>query len=236
MKLDRTITVYQIDCKVYIVHSIPYRFVQKEITFLMDRSLAQEEDYLTLHKKNCYKNYVYSGFKEIESDKVYKEGGLYTFSIRCIEEEMADYLVKQLSNTSIQSMKALSCQKKEIRRCQIKKLYLITPAVEKFEDGYWRTSHTFLEFQERLFINLKKKYEQYTGKELEGLTPFYETIRLINEKPIKTLYKEVALLGDKIELDILDTPEAQELAYFSLGTGLCELNSRGFGYVNYKTR
>ena len=47
-------------------------------------------------------------------------------------------------------------------------------------------------------------------------------------------YKNVRLLGDKIRLSILDDKLSQTLAYFALGVGIGEMNSRGAGFLNYR--
>lgn len=52
--------------------------------------------------------------------------------------------------------------------------------------------------------------------------------------PVPAVYKNVKLLGDKIRLSVADNEAAQNLAYMSLGTGLGEMNSRGFGFINYR--
>lgn len=226
--------VYQIDCKVYIMKTISYSEAQQEITAFIDYALIQNEEYRRLHNKNCYKNYVFSGFKQIERNGCYEEGKLYTFSVRCIERKMADYFTSQLAITYTDSIKGLSCQKKLIQKCMIGKLYLLTPVVMKFKEGYWKKNHSFEEFKKRLFENGIKKYNQYSKNKMSEDFVFYNNIVLLNNKPIKTSYKNIHLLGDKIELQIADNENAQELAYFLLGSGLCELNSRGYGFANYR--
>ena len=90
------------------------------------------------------------------------------------------------------------------------------------------------EFERRLFDNAVKKYNQYTGKKIDEDFQLYTNITFLNRKPIANQYKGIQLLGDKVNLKIADNAQAQELAYFLLGTGLCELNSRGYGYCNYR--
>ena len=41
-------------------------------------------------------------------------------------------------------------------------------------------------------------------------------------------------IGDKLSLQIADDEKSQKLAYFILGVGLCELNSRGAGFCNFR--
>lgn len=228
------INVYHINCKTYLMKDITYQRMQTEITAFVDKTLLQSEEYKTLHNTNCFKNYVFSGFQEIEKDKCYKEGKLYTFAIRCIDENLAKYLQAKLAITYTESIKGLSCQCKFIKKIPIQKMYLVTPCVAKFDEGYWKGNHSFTEFQQRLFINAIRKYHQYTGTSLGEDFQLYTNIKLVNQKPIKIKYKNINLLGDKLELVIADNENAQELAYFLLGTGILELNSRGCGFANYQ--
>ncbi|WP_315069493.1 hypothetical protein [uncultured Clostridium sp.] len=62
----------------------------------------------------------------------------------------------------------------------------------------------------------------------------YSTMELINIKPIVTLYKSKALLGDKILVDILDDDTSQCIAYLALGVGIEEMNARSFGFMEYR--
>ena len=61
----------------------------------------------------------------------------------------------------------------------------------------------------------------------------FNFIKLKNKRPIPTKYKNICLLGDKFEFKVSNNPIAQELLYLALGTGLGEMNARGFGFTNY---
>ncbi len=45
--------------------------------------------------------------------------------------------------------------------------------------------------------------------------------------------KDVKLLGDKVKLQVCDSPDAQLVSYLTLGYGLGEINARGCGFVNF---
>lgn len=47
-------------------------------------------------------------------------------------------------------------------------------------------------------------------------------------------YKNISLLGDKISFKVSENDMAQEISNFALGVGVGEINSRGFGFVNYR--
>ena len=51
---------------------------------------------------------------------------------------------------------------------------------------------------------------------------------------ISVNYKNIKLLGDKLQLNIADDKLSQKIAYMALGTGLGENNSRGLGFVNFR--
>ena len=62
---------------------------------------------------------------------------------------------------------------------------------------------------------------------------FYNALRFKNNKPVKVCYKDIVLLGDKMEIVVANNKGAQELFYMALGTGLLENNSNGCGFVNF---
>ena len=106
--------------------------------------------------------------------------------------------------------------------------------VLKAEDGYWRKQKNLDDFERLLFENGIKKYNQFTGEKADEDFELYTDIFFLNRKPISSRYKNIHLIGDKIELRISDNPQAQELAYFITAVGLGENCSRGFGFCNYK--
>ena len=89
-------------------------------------------------------------------------------------------------------------------------------------------------FEERLKVNLIKKWNRFTGEQIDEDFPLFTTLEFLNRKPIAMNYKTVRLLGDKVRLQITEHETAQRLAYMALGTGVLEMNSRGAGFVNYR--
>ena len=91
----------------------------------------------------------------------------------------------------------------------ISKLYSVTPVILKNDFGYWKAEMSLPEYEERLIVNLMKKYQSFTGEKIEDDVHLYDSILFKNKM-------------------------AQKLAYFALGVGLGENNSRSCGFVNYK--
>ena len=131
-------------------------------------------------------------------------------------------------------MKGLTVENRIIPHKMISEIYSLSPVIMKSDEGYWRSYMSLDEYEERLFSNLVKKYNSFTGEQIEEDFPLYTNITFLNRHPISCKYKRISLLGDKLSLQIADDEKSQELAYFILGVGLCELNSRGAGFCNFR--
>ena len=226
--------VWELVLKVYLKKDIPMEESQIEISKIIDSCLAKDVDLLNFHNNNQYKNYTFSSFYPIEKNKLYLAGKMYTVTLRTVDERLVDYFQEKLENETNDTLKALSMKIKTVPKKYIERIYSITSVVAKFDNGYWRTNESLDIFEKRLKENLIKKYNYFTNGRINEDFDLFTFIRFDNQKPIATKYKDIKMLGDKITLNIAENKLAQELAYFSLGTGLLEMNSRGYGYVNYK--
>ena len=226
--------VWELSLKVYLKKDISMEESQIEISKIIDKCLSKDEELLNFHSNNQYKNYTFSSFYPIEKGKVYLAGKLYTVTIRTVEEKIATYFQKFLDNESSEGIKAITIETKIIPKNFIERIYSITPVVAKFENGYWRTHASVEIFEKRLKENLIKKYNSFTKQKINEEFDLFTFMKFDNQKPIATKYKNIRLLGDKITLNVAENDLAQDLVYFALGTGLLEINSRGFGFVNYK--
>ena len=235
--MGKNILIYNLNCKVYLLQNIELINMLKEISHMVDVALCSTDTMIKFHEENQFKNYCISGFKEIERDRIYKEGKVYSFSIRCISKEFAEFLCRQLSKADTNTMKGLVCDYKVIPHMYIDRLYTVTPAVVQIQEGgYWRNKITIDEYERLLFENSIKKYNSITGNKLDENFKLYDTITFLNKVPIKTNYKSIQMLGDKVELTINSDERAQAVAYMLLGTGALLKNSRGYGFVNYRTQ
>lgn len=226
--------IYQIRVKVYLLRNLEYDNIQTQIARFIDEAMAKDEKFLLLHQKNEFKNYCFDSLYPIEEDKLYKEGKIYTFTLRTINKELADFFTKALSNHFSNFVKGLTTEVKIIPKKLIDRIYTLTPLIIKTDMGYWKKHLSVDDFERRIKENLIKKYNKFHSTKLKEDFELYDAIEFKNKKPVSINYKNIKLLGDKISIKISDDPIAQELAYLSLGTGLGEANSRGFGFVNYK--
>ncbi len=224
--------IHELKLKVFLLEDIKMEDTQKEIADIIDRSFFVTDDLSFIHNENKYKFYVFSSFYPLEKEKVYKKHSIYTITIRTIDENLSNHFIKHLKNQTTKFMKALIIEHKILPKFKIDKIYSLTPCILKSDDGYWRYNLSIEEFERRLKENLIKKYNSFFNKNINEDFEFYNFLEFKNRKPILSNYKKIRLLGDKITLKISDDKIAQEFAYFALSTGILEMNSRGFGYMN----
>ncbi len=226
--------VFQIKLKVFLLEDIILENLQSNLSAFIDKALSKDSELLKFHQSNNFKYYCFDSLYPIEKDKVYKKNNIYTLTIRTIDKELAKFFTNILVNEFNNCIKALTSEIRIIPKKHIDKIYSITPAIMKNNNGYWKSKMTLDDFERRLKENLIKKYNTIINTKINEDFDLYTTIEFKNNKPIATSYKEIKLLGDKISLNIAENEMAQNLAYMSIGTGILENNGRGFGFVNYR--
>ena len=87
----------------------------------------------------------------------------------------------------------------------------------------------------KLNDNLSKKLKQFEGEEfLEEPIDFIDSIEIINRKPAKYSYKNVTLLGNKLNIKVKSDELSQKKALMAIALGLGEKGSSlGAGFCNY---
>lgn len=229
---SKNLIVHELKIRVQLKEDIPVDRVMEVEAGFIDSMLAKDESWLRFHEENKSKLYSFSGLWPIEKNGVYKKGKCYVITIRSVDEGFVSYI--GMCNHTDPKMETLEVSYKQISKKLIEKIYTLTPVVLKAEDGYWRKQKNLDDFERLLFENAIKKYNQFTGEKADEDFELYTDIFFLNRKPISSRYKNIHLIGDKIELRISDNPQAQELAYFITAVGLGENCSRGFGFCNYK--
>ncbi|MDD2980682.1 MAG: CRISPR-associated endoribonuclease Cas6 [Hespellia sp.] len=226
--------IYQIRLKVFVIQDIPMKQIQAKVSAFIDKGFIGNDDLMRMHEENKFKGYTFDMPYKPEPDKIYKKGKIYTVTIRTLDETLARYFSEVCVNNYTEELKGLTAELRIIPKKTIECLYTLTPAIMKDDAGYWRTHMSLGKFEERLKVNLIKKWNYFETEKLTEDFQLYNLLEFLNEGPIKMNYKNVDLLGDKLRLQIADNETAQKLAYLALGTGVCEMNSRGAGFVNYR--
>lgn len=226
--------VYEINILLYLLKDIEKKKCLEEISNFIDSGIAKDEELLKLHNENTFKMYNFNMFYPIEKGADYLSGNLYSIQIRTIDKKLAEFFNNKLVNNFTDSIKGLKATIKIIPQKHIDRIYSLTPVILKSDEGYWRGTLPFADFERRLKENLIKKYNSAMETKIDEDFQLYTNIQFLNQKPVAMNYKGKKLLGDKIQLNISDEKVAQDLAYMALGTGILEMNARGAGYVNFK--
>ena len=225
--------VYQIRIKVYMLRDVKCEDILTKTAHFIDSTLSTDTLFSGLHTANKYKNYTYDMLYKAEADRSYKEGGIYHLTIRTIDSNLAKFFYETLSNSYTEDFKGLTADVKIIPNRVIDQIYSLTPIIIK-GDTYWRSCMTVDEYEERLKINLIKKYNRFHNIQIDENFQLFSHIEFSNKVPIAVKYKNIKLLGDKCCMHVENNPQAQELVYMALGTGIGENNARGAGFINYK--
>lgn len=226
--------VYELKIKVFLLKDINYENVSTFITRFLDMCISQNEGLLKFHNAKVYKPYSFDMLIPFEEDKMYKKEKIYSFRLRTINLELANYILEKLPNFYNEDMKGLIAEVKILPRRIIEKVYTLTPALLKNEEGYWKHSLNFEKFEERLRINCIKKYRYFSEENILDTVPIYTNLIFKNKKPVPIKYKNINLRGDKFELIIANDEISQKIVYMLLGVGILENCSRGCGFLEYR--
>lgn len=227
--------VYQVRVKLYLMEDITTRSVSQKITAFIDQALLTDEKLAEMHSAREFKFYVFDQLFPCESDKIYKKDKIYTVTIRTVKSELADFFVNRLIHTHTEFLKGLTGELRIIPQRNLELIYSLTPVIVKpAGGGYWKGKISFSEYERLIFENLIKKWNAFQNEKINEDFQLYTLMELQNETALPVSYKNVVLQGDKFCLHVADNSKAQQLAYFSLGTGLGTMNARGAGYMNYR--
>lgn len=228
------IKIYEISMLVFLKEDVHADDSSSKICEFIDQFLGSDEETLSFHIENKFKNYSFCSFYPLEKDKRYKANNIYTIRIRTTNLSLAKAFNEELVNTYTGTMKGLTADIKILKNRFIEKIYTITPAIIKNDNGYWKGILTIGDYERRIKENLIKKYKALTGEEIPAEHDMFTTVEINNKKPIKFKYKGKGLLGDKITLIMNEDEISQKIAHMAMGTGIGEMNARGAGYINSK--
>ena len=225
--------IYSIRMKLYVIENIGVENLRTEVTKFLDCGLVKDTPLAEWHSENKYKFYSYDSLFPVEKDKIYKKDQIYTLTIRTLDVKLAKYFSENIVNTYTNKLKGLTAQVKILQKKYIDVMYTLTPAILKCDSGYWKDEMTIEEYEKRVKVNLIKKWNVLHGEKIEEDFELFTGIEFLSKCPIVCQYKGVKLLGDKIRIHVAENEMAQKIAYMALATGVLEMNSRGFGFVNY---
>ena len=119
---------------------------------------------------------------------------------------------------------------------KIEQLFAIKPVIITVDNKPWLEKNNSIDIMKcKLNDNLSKKLKQFEGEEfLEEPIDFIDSIEIINRKPAKYSYKNVTLLGNKLNIKVKSDELSQKKALMAIALGLGEKGSSlGAGFCNY---
>lgn len=222
---------FEVVVTTYSLKDVYFDEANEKIGQLINKAMVNDSVLSERHKKNCFKYYVYDSLYPREQDKLYKKGRVYIFRIRSMDESFIDKIKKLIVKTSTDYLRPIATEKRVQKQRHISEIYTVTPALVTVEEGYWIKGDSLELLQERIEVNLLKKYRNYFGEDLGKRHDFIQMIELKNRRPIALKYKNIKLLGNKLNIIVKDDEISQKLAFTALGMGLLEKNSsNGMGF------
>lgn len=228
---------FELKCTAYLKQNIDFKqsfeTLSKYISFCLVRS-----DRENLHNAKGYKYYVFGGFLPFEKDKIYKMGNTYSFSIRCLDEQLATLLENSLRhNVNNPYLQVLQTQTKQTKQHFVSELYSATPVITTVENKrYWTLQEDgdIMGLQRRLHDNLCKKYQSFYSEPLQPPQNFIQLLELKNKLPQSIIThkegKAIRFFGNKFKIVPNEDEVSQKLAFTALACGLGEKNSFGGGF------
>ncbi|MGL6120903.1 MAG: CRISPR-associated endoribonuclease Cas6 [Fusobacteriaceae bacterium] len=225
--------IYELEIKMYLLKNIDKENCLEKISTILDSSFLKSETMKNYHKSCEYKGYNFNSFYPLE-EKIYLEGKIYTVKLRVLENKMKSFFEENLAGLRSEDIQILTVKTKKVMIKHITEIYSLTPAVCKFENGYWKTSESIEIFEKRIKDNAIKKYNFFYSTKLAEDFDFIKKIEFKNRIPIAVNYKNIKFLGDKVQIELEDNEISQKLGYIIYASGLLELGARGYGFVNAK--
>lgn len=228
---------FELKVTVILQRELTRKKTHYEMSRVINQSFLDDPAMKAIHEINTFKYYVFSELYPIPKQG-YQAGGQYNFVVRSMDRMFLEKLrngIRYFHNdlfiiirTSFRSVE---------QSLPILTLYTETPAIAIFKLDNGRTVHwqrdlsPFDDIVFRINQNAKKKYENFFGESLSNYIGFVDKVVQANERVIISEYKKNShLLGNKFRLFIKEDPLSQSLAFMTLGAGLLEKNSLGFGY------
>jgi len=223
-------------------------------------SLLKNTDYFSIHDNKGYKFFSFSNFfSEKQFKSQIKEGEIINLIIsspnsefiKTLSNKLITYLNKNITiGEYVLNLISFRANYLKIKRKNLtlisstpivvripEKKYSVYQIPEKYRKKryvFWRKEYSFNAFLKQLEENLMKKYNKFYNTQINYDTVF-EGFDFI--KPIVSHVvfggKEQKIIGSlwKFDFSYL-TKEQKNLLEFGMDTGLGELNSLGFGFMN----
>ncbi|MDR0408738.1 MAG: CRISPR-associated endoribonuclease Cas6 [Campylobacteraceae bacterium] len=192
-----------------------------------------------IHESKNYKYYTFGSFYPIEKNKVYEKGKIYQFTMRTLNETLANALRGSLkNNTNNRHFTIVEVAYREISQFFVNELYSVSPVIVSVDNGrFWtiKESGDVEQLKELLHNNAEKKYKNFFNEKVNVYQNFIQLIEIKNRTPQNIVItkddKKVRFFGNKLRIIPNEDEVSQKLAFVAFSCGIGEKNSYGGGFV-----
>lgn len=228
---------FELTCTAYLKSDLDFHrsfeTISHAISFSMMRGGLENT-----HTKKGYKYYVFGGLLPLETDKIYRKGSLYRFSLRSPDEPFITLLSTALRrNIDHPDLIVVDTAIKTIPSFFISELYSATPVIITSDPKrYWtmQSDGDIIKLQRQLHDNLEKKHQSFYGEAIKAPQNFIQMIEIKNRVPQNIKMhkegKQVTFFGNKFRIVPNEDEISQKLAFMAMACGLGEKNSYGGGF------
>ncbi|RCX12708.1 CRISPR-associated endoribonuclease Cas6 [Anaerobacterium chartisolvens] len=226
---------YELVCTAYLLEDVHYTYSNQMLSSFINKAMFLDGELAERHKKNTFKHYVFSSLFPVDKEsKTYHAGNVYVFRVRSLDRNMI-LKFKNLFPDIRGGLKVIASEIKVQKYRFINELTTITPALATVEGKHWIRDDDIILLQERMQINLLKKYNDFFNEALQPSGSFIQGLYILNHKPIALNYKDTKLIGNKFKLAVNQDECSQRLAFIAMAEGLLEKNSSaGLGFCSAK--
>lgn len=222
---------YEMTVTLLLQEDIPFTETNEKIGRLISAAMHLDAELAEKHRQTGYKFYSFNNLYPIESDKRYKAGRAYIFTLRSLDRTFINKLKLLLNKVNSSEFKIVSTAVKMQKMRFIEKMTTVTPAIITVDNRNWVGGDDVLILINRLHANLEKKYRDFYGEELNTIQNFIQKIEILNQKPVVHKYKAIKMFGNKLRITVNDDEMSQKLAFVGLACGIGEKNSSaGMGF------
>lgn len=234
---------FELSITVFLKQDLHYKNSLEKISKLINQTMLLDKNLKAMHKENRFKHYCFDNFFPIADNGIYKNGSIYIFRIRSLDEDFMDKISLLIKKPDNEYIKVLASEKKEVKQFFIQSIESITPVIVSVDiEGQkhsiqWTMERDgdIMKLQKQLHENLLKKYKSFYGEKLEEAQNFIQLLEIKNQKPqtihIEKNEKKIKLFGNKFKIIPNEDEVSQKLAFLALGCGLGEKQSYGGGFV-----
>lgn len=208
---------------------------------VINKCLLLSNELKIYHKLNTFKFYSYSSLYPVAKNDCYKKDGVYSFNLRALDPFVAQSIKTALLREKHDLFEVRKITYKQIDIEHVDKLFNLTPAVARINDGDNKYLIARAENAEEVISqvnkNAKAKYKMWFDEEIPSEHNFIEDIKVLNAVPIASQYKNgVRKLGNKFDLIIKKDEVSQKLAQLIYIVGVLESNALGYGFCSMPKR